>query len=71
MTSTSPIQVVGEQEMKQQGTTDIVDLMNTLPQVFQNTAADFSNTPAMQTRAIRTRPRISTRSRRNSCNASM
>ena len=45
MSSTSPIQVVGEQEIKQQGTTDIVDLMNNLPQVFQNTAADFSNTP--------------------------
>lgn len=44
MTSTSPIQVVTEQEIKQQGATDIVDLINILPQEFQNNATDFSNT---------------------------
>jgi iron complex outermembrane recepter protein len=44
MTSTSPIQVVTSQEIKQTGTTDISTLINTLPQQFQNSVADFSNT---------------------------
>lgn len=44
MTSTSPIQVVSQEEVKLQGTTDVVDLLNTLPQLFQNAATDFSNT---------------------------
>lgn len=44
LTSTSPIQVVTAQEIQQNGTTDISTLINTLPQNFQNSVADFSNT---------------------------
>jgi outer membrane receptor for ferrienterochelin and colicin len=44
LTSTSPIQVVNSAEIRQTGTTDIIDLLNTLPQNFQSAAADFSNT---------------------------
>jgi outer membrane receptor protein involved in Fe transport len=44
MTSTSPIQVVSQEEIRLQGTTDVVDLLNTLPQLYQNSATDFSNT---------------------------
>lgn len=44
LTSTSPIQVVGSREIQQMGTTDISTLINTLPQQFQNSTADFSNT---------------------------
>ncbi len=43
LTSTSPIQVVTSQEIRQQGYTDISTLMNTLPQNFQGAATDFSN----------------------------
>jgi iron complex outermembrane receptor protein len=43
LTSTSPIQVVTSQEIKQQGYTDVIDLLNTLPQNFQGAATDFSN----------------------------
>jgi iron complex outermembrane recepter protein len=43
MTSTSPIQVVSAQEILQTGTTDISTLINQLPQNFQNSVADFSN----------------------------
>ena len=44
MTSTSPVQVVSDTEIKHLGKTDMVDVLNTLPQVFQNSATDFSNT---------------------------
>ena len=43
-TSTSAIQVVTAKEIQQGGKTDIVDLINQLPQNFQNSSADFSNT---------------------------
>jgi iron complex outermembrane receptor protein len=45
-TSTSAIQIVTAKEIQQGGKTDIVDLINQLPQNFQNAAADFSNTSA-------------------------
>ena len=44
MTSISPIQIVTSEELKLQGVTDISDLVNRLPQNFQNSVADFSNT---------------------------
>jgi outer membrane receptor protein involved in Fe transport len=44
MTSTSPIQVVSSKEIQLQGTTNIADLMNNLPQNFQNAIADLSPT---------------------------
>jgi iron complex outermembrane receptor protein len=44
MTSVSPVQVVTDQEFKLQGKTDAVDLLNNLPQMFQNSATDFSST---------------------------
>ncbi|HXQ16926.1 MAG TPA: TonB-dependent receptor [Caulobacteraceae bacterium] len=44
LTSVSPIQAVSHQEFQLQGATDVIDLLNTLPQNFQNNAADFSNT---------------------------
>ncbi len=44
LTSTSPIQVVSAKEIQEGGKTDIVDVINQLPQVFQNTGTDFSNT---------------------------
>ena len=44
LTSVSPIQVVSAQEILQNGTTDMSTLINTLPQQFQNSVADFSNT---------------------------
>ncbi len=43
-TSTSPIQVVTSRELQQGGKTDVIDLINQLPQNFQNAAVDFSNT---------------------------
>src|SRR5882757_2501599 len=43
LTSASPIQVVTDQEIKLQGTTDMSQLINTLPQQLQNSVADFSN----------------------------
>ena len=43
-TSTSPIQVVTSKELQQGGKTDIIDLINQLPQNFQNSSVDFSNT---------------------------
>jgi iron complex outermembrane receptor protein len=43
-TSTSPIQVVTAKEVQQGGKTDIIDLINQLPQNFQNSSVDFSNT---------------------------
>lgn len=42
--STSPIQVVTSRELQQGGKTDVIDLINQLPQNFQNAAVDFSNT---------------------------
>src|SRR3954454_10542287 len=44
LTSVSPIQVVTDQEFKLQGKTDVIDLINNLPQNFQNSKADFSGT---------------------------
>src|SRR3977135_4444844 len=43
LTSTSPMQVVTSQEIRQQGYTDAIDVLNTLPQNFQGAATDFSN----------------------------
>ena len=44
LTSVSPIQAVSHQEFQLSGTTDVIDLLNTLPQNFQINTADFSNT---------------------------
>jgi iron complex outermembrane receptor protein len=44
LTSVSPIQAVGHQEFQLNGQTDVIDLLNTLPQNFQNNVSDFSNT---------------------------
>jgi outer membrane receptor protein involved in Fe transport len=44
LTSVSPIQAIGHQEFELQGVTDTIDLLNTLPQEFQNSKTDFSNT---------------------------
>src|SRR5262245_11265332 len=44
MSSTSPVQVVSQTEIQHSGRTDMADLLNTLPQVFVNSATDFSNT---------------------------
>ena len=44
LSSVSPIQVVTDQEFKLQGKTDVIDLINNLPQNFQNPRADFSGT---------------------------
>jgi iron complex outermembrane receptor protein len=44
LTSVSPIQSVGQQEFKLEGHTDVIDVLNNLPQNFQNNTADFSNT---------------------------
>lgn len=44
LTSTSPVQVITSKEIQQQGHTDVVDILNQLPQVMQNSVADFSNT---------------------------
>ena len=44
LTATSPIQVVSEQEIRLSGTTDMIDLLNTLPQQFMNNVTDFSGT---------------------------
>ena len=40
-TSTSPIQVVTEQQIKLQGASDMANLLNTLPQVLQVGAVDL------------------------------
>jgi len=44
--STSPVQVVTSKELEQGGKTDIIDLLNQLPQNFQNASVDFSNRSA-------------------------
>jgi iron complex outermembrane recepter protein len=44
LSSVSPIQAVSHQEFELTGTTDVIDLLNTLPSNFQNNVADFSNT---------------------------
>ena len=44
LTSVSPINAVTHQEFQLQGHTDVIDLLNTLPQNFQNNVSDFSNT---------------------------
>jgi len=42
--STSPIQMVTAKEIQQGGKIDAIDLLNQLPQNFQNSVVDFSNT---------------------------
>jgi len=44
MTSTSPIAVVTKEELQLEGTNDVINLLNNLPQNFQNWVSDFSNT---------------------------
>ena len=44
LTSTSPIQVVSDKEIELNGTTDMIGLLNTLPQLFMNNTADVSGT---------------------------
>ena len=44
LTSVSPVQAIGHQDFELTGKTDVVDLLNTLPQNFQNNTTDFSNT---------------------------
>ncbi|HEY6640745.1 TonB-dependent receptor domain-containing protein [Povalibacter sp.] len=44
LTSTSPVQVVSSKEIQQSGRTDVVEILNSLPQVIQNSQVDFSNT---------------------------
>jgi iron complex outermembrane receptor protein len=44
LTSTSPIQVVTAQEIQLQGANNMIDLLNNLPQNFQNATVDFSPT---------------------------
>lgn len=44
LTSTSPVQVVSSKEIQQAGRTDVVEILNQLPQVIQNSQVDFSNT---------------------------
>jgi iron complex outermembrane recepter protein len=44
LTSISPIQSVTHQEFQLEGHTDVVDMLNNLPQEFQNNTSDFSNT---------------------------
>ena len=44
LTSASAIQIVTAKEIQQGGKTDAIDFINQLPQNFQNTSADFSNT---------------------------
>jgi iron complex outermembrane recepter protein len=43
-TSTSAIQVVTSKEFEEGGKRDVIDLLNQLPQNFQNAMTDFSNT---------------------------
>src|ERR1700735_2137180 len=42
--STSPIQVITAKQIQQGGKIDAIDLLNQLPQNFQNSVVDFSNT---------------------------
>ncbi len=44
LTATSPIEVVGEKDIQLSGTTDMIALLNTLPQQFMNNVTDFSGT---------------------------
>ena len=41
--SSSPVTVVGQQEFKQSGTTNVVDLLNSLPSVFVDQSGSFDN----------------------------
>jgi outer membrane receptor protein involved in Fe transport len=43
--STSPIQVITDQEFKLQGTSEAGDLLNQLPQIANQAGIDFTNTP--------------------------
>jgi outer membrane receptor protein involved in Fe transport len=43
LTATSPLSVVSRDEIKQQGRTDITDLMNQMPQAFINSGTDLGN----------------------------
>ena len=47
--SLSPIATVSGQTFKLQGHADVIDLLNTLPQSFQNNVTDFSNTCLLYT----------------------
>ena len=44
LASVSPVQTIGHQDFQLTGKTDVIDLLNTLPQNFQNNTTDFSNT---------------------------
>ncbi len=44
LTSTSPVQVITDREFKLQGKTDVIELVNNLPQQYQNSQVDFSGT---------------------------
>ncbi|HLY79836.1 MAG TPA: TonB-dependent receptor plug domain-containing protein, partial [Caulobacteraceae bacterium] len=44
LTSVSPIAAVSHQQFELTGKTDVIDLLNTLPQNFQNNTSDFSST---------------------------
>ena len=44
LTATSPVQVVTEKDIQLNGTTDMIGLLNTLPQQFMNNTADVSGT---------------------------
>src|ERR1700730_10926376 len=43
LTSVSPVATVSQEEIKQQGTVRIEDLLNTLPQVFADQGSTVSN----------------------------
>lgn len=43
LVSTSPIQVISSQEIKQQGANDAITLLQSLPQNFINSSVDFGN----------------------------
>src|ERR1700739_3619488 len=44
LTDTSPVQVVSDKDIKLNGTTDMIGLLNTLPQQFMNNTSDISGT---------------------------
>ena len=44
LTATSPVQVVSDKDIKLNGTTDMIGLLNTLPQQFMNNTSDISGT---------------------------
>src|SRR6201999_2697853 len=44
LTATSPVQVVTDRDIQLNGTTDMIGLLNTLPQQFMNNTSDVSGT---------------------------